>query len=261
MSKISRKTCIIALMIAVLALTAIEIIKPSPFDDAEINRSFQAIISRAVGAALFILIAIYLGYDIFGLKKAINKKALFALPCLIVALNNLPYVALMRGDAMITGAPAEIYFFILECIFVALFEEVAFRGVLYLTLQKGRTTRRGLFFSVIVSSVVFGLFHLINLFYGASIGQTALQVGYSFLVGCMCAFVLIKTGSIWYCVIIHAIYNFCGQIVSRLGAGEMLNAPQIIITVIISLLCAIYIVIILFKSTPDDVGGFYISKE
>ena len=77
----------------------------------------------------------------------------------------------------------------------------------------------------------------------------------------MCAFALYKTGSIWICVLIHSVYNFCGQIVPRLGDGDMLNAPQIIITVIISVICAIYIVLSLIKAAPTESDRLYKVQE
>ena len=257
--KISRKTCFICLIASVAVLTALEIWRPSPFESASINTSFQTILSRGVGSLLFILLCAYLGYNV--IKKTPGKKALFALPCFIVAINNLPWAALAKGNAQISGAAAEIYMFAIECIFVALFEEFAFRGVLLPTILKGRSGRRGIFLSVIISSALFGLFHLINLFYGASFADTMLQVGYSFLVGSMCAFTLIKTGSVWPGVIVHAVYNFCGKIVPRLGDGNMLDTLQIIITVIISILCAIYIVYMLFKISDDELNQIYKVKE
>jgi len=248
MLKISRKLCIVLTVISVALLLIIEMLRPAPFTDKSLNDSFFSILTRFIGAALFFILIIYLGYDILKPKYAVRRSALFALPCLIVAVNNLPYFALIFGNAYVDGTDPEILFFALECLLVASFEEFAFRGVLFYTLMQKCDSRKKLFKAIIISSVVFGLFHLVNLIYSQNIAAVFLQVGYSALIGAMCAYVLIKTGSIWICVIVHAVYNFCGQIVPRLGGGVMLNVPQIIITVIIAIFCTIYIVISLLKS-------------
>ena len=259
--KVSRKFCIAAVAISTVALAIFEIVHPEPFANENLNKSFSAIITRLVGAALFFVVNIYLDHDVLKIRRVLSKKAVYVLPCLIVALNNLPYVAIFRGDAKITGGCVEIIMFAVECALVAIFEELAFRGALFLSLLKGRRSRRGIFLSIIASSIIFGLFHLINLVYGAGFGDTLLQVGYSALVGAMCAFALFKTGSIWISAAIHAVYNFCGQIIPRLGEGSMLNVPQISITVIISMVCAIYIVLSLIKADPHESDRLYKDTE
>ena len=257
MTKIRRTTCLIITLIAVAALIVLEILRPAPFGKATLDNSFLTSLTRLIGVVVFVFVTLYLGYDVLNPKHAITKRIVLILPCVLVAVNNLPLVAILRSDARVTGNAAEIAFFAVECILVAMFEELAFRGVLFLSILKKRKSKKHVFFSIIVSSVLFGLFHIINLFYGASFGSVALQVGYSTLVGCMCAFILITTRSIWLCAAVHAVYNFCGQIVPRLGEGEMLNTPEIIITVIISLFCAIYIVISLIKTDVSDTDALY----
>ena len=257
MIKLRRGFCIAAILVAVAALILIEVFKPAPFGKETLDTSFDTSLSRLIGAAVFFLVTSYLGHDVLQLKYAFTRRVLYVVPCLVVAVNNLPSVALLRGDAKITGGAFEIAFFAVECVLVAMFEELAFRAAIFPMILKKRRISKGIFFSIIVSSALFGLFHTVNLIYGASLGSVLLQIGYSTLVGCMCAFILLKTQSVWLCVIVHAIYNFCGQIVPRLGEGEMLNVPQIVITVIISVLCAIYIVITLIKTDISDADRLY----
>lgn len=253
MIKIGRKLCISLTVVAIILLTLIEILRPAPFENAKINESFFVILTRFIGAALFFVLIKYLSYDILNPKYACGKAALYSLPCFAVAINNLPYVALISGDATVNAGAAELIFFAVECVLVAIFEEFAFRGVLFYSLLKKCDSRRKVIGAIVISSVIFGLFHLVNLIYSADAGGVLLQVGYSTLIGAMCAFVLFKTSSVWLCAAIHAIYNFCGQIVPRLGGGNMLNLPQIIITVIISVFCAIYIILSILKTdvSPD----------
>lgn len=255
--KISRNFCIVLTAVSTAALILLEIFRPAPFSSETLDRSFFAITTRFIGALMFFALDLYLGYDILRLGNIASKKALFALPCFVVAVNNLPYIALILGKASITGGAMEMIMFALECVLVASFEEMAFRGVVFLSILKGRRDVKHIFLSIIISSAIFGIFHLINLFYGASIGDTLMQVGYSALIGAVCAFVLFKTQSIWLCVIVHATYNFCGQIVPRLGEGNMLNIAQIVITVIISVICAIYIIMNLINASPAEADRLY----
>lgn len=257
MAKIKRGVCLSVTIVAVATLIILEILKPAPFGKATLDVSFLTALTRLIGSVVFFVVTLYLEYDILNPKYVFTMRFLFILPCIVVAVNNLPIVALWRADAKVTGNAVEIVFFAIECVFVALFEELAFRGVLFLSILKNRNTTKGLFISIVISSALFGLFHMVNLIYGASIGSVLLQVGYSTLVGCMCAFVLIKTKSIWLSVLVHAVYNFCGQIVPRLGEGEMLNIAEIIITVIISLLCTIYIVITLIKTNVSETNAMF----
>lgn len=256
-----RRLYIAAILVAVAALILIEIFKPAPFGKETLDKSFQTSISRLIGAAVFVMVVIYLGHDVLRAKYAFSGRVLYILPCLAVAVNNLPYVALIRGDARVTGDAFEILFFAVECILVALFEELAFRAALFVSIMRNRRSTKGIFFSIVISSALFGLFHMVNLIYGASIGSVLLQIGYSTLIGCMCAFILLKTQSVWLCATVHAIYNFCGQIVPRLGEGDMLNAPQIIITVIISALCAIYIIMTLIKTGALEADRLYFQNN
>ena len=106
-----------------------------------------------------------------------------------------------------------------------------------LFLKKRRHTRLGIFMAIFWSSVIFGAVHLVNIFI-SSPGAVLLQIGYSALIGGLCCLVLLETGNIWMCVIVHALYNFAGGVVPRLGEGEIWTAPEVAITAIIGVIVA-----------------------
>ena len=89
------------------------------------------------------------------------------------------------------------------------------------------------------SSVIFGVVHLANIFV-ASPGAVLLQIGYSALIGGLCCMVLLETGNIWLCAIIHALYNFGGGVVSRLGGGTIWTPAEVALTAILGALVAIF---------------------
>ena len=125
---------------------------------------------------------------------------------------------------------------------MGLFEECAFRGLLFpllLSAFEKRDVRRADVLAILASSAIFGLFHLVNLFAGAGIGPTLLQVGYTFLVGCMFAALTLFTRSVLPAVLIHALYDVGGTAVSLgVADGPQWNAPSVAIMVAASLFAA-----------------------
>ena len=130
---------------------------------------------------------------------------------------------------------------------------MAFRGVVFLSLLEGRRkTKLGAFMSIAITSVVFGVVHLVNLFTGASPAAVLLQVGYSSLIGAMCSVVLMKTANIWLCVVLHAVYNFCGNVVPTLGGGSLWDTPTVIITAILAVATTAFMTVAFFKMKPQE---------
>ena len=166
---------------------------------------------------------------------------------------------MMWGDAyLVHRASVYILWFVAECLAIGLFEELAFRGVIFLMFAERRyTTRKGLFWSLILSSAVFGGVHLINLLAGAGIGGVILQIGYSFLIGAMCSVVLLKTRNIWLCVVLHAVYDFCGNLMPILGGGTWWDTPTVIFTAVLAVATTVYLVWQFFKLDPDEVGQIF----
>jgi membrane protease YdiL (CAAX protease family) len=93
-------------------------------------------------------------------------------------------------------------------------EEAIFRGLLLRILLSG-----GLMRAALLSSMLFALAHLLNLFMGANLNATILQVAVAFLAGMVFTAPLAITRNIWPLVIIHGLGNFVGY----LNAGGFLN--------------------------------------
>ena len=68
----------------------------------------------------------------------------------------------------------------------------------------------------------------------------------------MCSFVLIKTGSVWHCALMHAVYNFCGGVVANYGEGSIWTAPEIVLTAVVAVAVALYVFFALRKTDPSD---------
>ena len=201
------------------------------------------IVCRAAGLAVMLFLYVQLGFS-FGTRRLQKGALLMVLPALLVAVNNAPLIALFSGAAGVTAGAGQVALFALECIFVASFEELTFRGIIFpLMLQRFGSGKRARLTAVLVSSALFGLTHLLNLFSGAGIASTLLQAGYTFLIGAMLAVVLLYTGSLALCIVLHAVYNFGGLLVPTLGYGafaDLWNIPTIVVTALIAVAAIVF---------------------
>ncbi|MDD4002801.1 MAG: type II CAAX endopeptidase family protein [Clostridia bacterium] len=226
--------------------------------DALMNEFISVIITRGLGGVFAVMLAAEYKFDIFSFKnRNITKSLIIILPFIIVCINNLPIYALISGNAAVTKSEY-IFMFLLSCLSIGFFEEMLFRGaILLMILKKMGGSRKQIFLGTVISSVIFALFHIFNLFAGAGVGETLLQVGYTFLTGCMWSLVLIITRNIWVCAALHAVYNFCGLLVVRLGEGRLWDTPTIIITAVIAVLAALYYIYMFTKIDKDNVDKLY----
>ena len=142
-----------------------------------------------------------------------------------------------------------------------MFEEFAFRGTLFLALlQKHRKTRAQVIRVTVLSAALFGLVHFANLLEGAGIVPTLMQVGYSFLIGGMCSIVLLRTGNLFYCVLIHGVYDLGGRLL-LLGGGNQWDRTTVVITVILSVLVTAWMIWMLLCTTTADADRFFKKKR
>lgn len=193
-----------------------------------------------VGAFLLFLLLTH-GFGAPLRPRVSGKNLLWSLPCLLVALVNFPFSALIRGTATVERVDL-LWLFLLKCCSVALFEECFFRGLLVpLFYEKCKKNAFGVPLSAALSAAIFGAVHLFNLFSGAGVGATFLQVGYCFLIGFMLAVTLLRTGDLWLCVAIHALFDVGGMIVTDLGSGAFQDAVFWGLTVAAGVLCAVHI--------------------
>ncbi len=228
-------------------------------DDEKLSEIIRMVITRGLGSLMFTALVFYLGYRITNpLKKPFWRSLIFIVPSLLVVVNNLPIIALATGNACLTGTPAAVALFALECLFIGIFEEMAFRGSFFLMiLESRRDTKKKIFLSTVISSAVFGGVHLFNLFAGSGIGPVIMQIGYSFLIGGMCAVVLLRTKNIWFCVLLHAVYDFCGFLLPTLGEGSWWDVPTIIITVVLAVAVTVYMTVALIRIRPEEIDDIF----
>lgn len=257
---LSRRVCLAVILVAIPLLLWLEVGKPIFTEDEVLAPLVSMTLTRLIGAVVFLVLLLHEGYRVIDpLQKPFWKGLLFTLPPFLVVVNNMPILSMIWGDAyLVHNAPVYILWFAAECLAIGLFEELAFRGVIFLMFAEKRyTTRRGLFWSLVLSSAVFGGVHLINLLAGGGIGDVLLQIGYSFLIGAMCSVVLLKTRNIWLCVALHAIYDFCGTLMPTLGAGTWWDTPTVIFTALLAVATTVYLIWQFFRLDLYEVGKIF----
>lgn len=234
-------------IIAVLcALTVVLDFLPIPYLKDEFrNRMLGKIIQQSCGIAAGILLMLRLNIKLFGRPQ----KLLYLIPCMLVAIDNFQFSAYFQGEMqLVRTAPLDFILFSGYCLTVGLFEECIFRGVIFSILAGLLpNNKKGLVLSLITSSLVFGLAHLLN---GFSLA-TLLQVGYTTLTGALFGFCLIKTKNIFCCAMVHSVYNFCGLLFDKqmLGSGVEFDLGTILTMVIVCVSVGVFLLIklILYK--------------
>ena len=229
-------------------------------DDAVLTPIVRMALSRLLAAAVFFVLLLSQEYRVLNpVRRPFGKSLLVSLPAFLVVVNNMPILSMARGDAYIVhGTAAHWIWFGVECLAIGLFEEIAFRGVIFLRLAEGRRhTRRGLLVSILLTSAVFGGMHAVNLLTGADPVWTIMQIGYSFLIGAMCSVVLLKTANLWLCVALHAIYDFCGMLLPTLGGGSWWDTPTIVFTALLAVATTAHMILLFARIRPEEVERIY----
>lgn len=114
-----------------------------------------------------------------------------------------------------SNAPSKEIFFnwagiasgIVYCISIAIWEELLCRGLILTNMiKKWGYNERGIFKSVILSSIIFGCAHIITGI-GADIGASLIQVCYATVMGILLGSIYVKTKSLDGAIVLHIILN------------------------------------------------------
>ena len=124
------------------------------------------------------------------------KEYLYFIPLLIIAFFNL------SSGININNSFKEIIIYILFMFCVGFLEEIIFRGFLFKMMEKDNKKT-----AIIVSSLTFGIGHIINLLNGAELIPTLIQVCYAISVGFLFVIIFYKSKSLWPCIIAHGLTN------------------------------------------------------
>lgn len=253
-SEKKRRLLLAAAIVLIAAGCVYEFFLSGKIGEYPVSACADAVLSRLPVAIAAAIIAALLGYKI--LRRPSAKSMLAVAPCFVAVVLNPPILGLAFGDASISyGAWYHYAMFALECALTGLSEELIFRGILFpALLERMKDGKYKAFAATVASSAIFAAIHVVNLL-SSSPSAVAMQVGYSFLIGGLCAFAMLKTGNVLVCAAIHAIFNFTGTLVERLGNGGWGGLPTLAVVLPVALCVAAYVVFSLLKTPiPADDG-------
>lgn len=156
-----------------------------------------AIINTVFSTFLFLLILALKSAPYYGLKRPEDpKKYLYFLPLFLIVSVNL------WNGINVNHTPGQIAFHILTMLNVGFIEEIIFRGFLFKMMAKDN-----LRLAVLVSSLTFGVGHIVNLFNGAELVPTLFQIAYAAAIGYLFVVIFYKSTSLIPCIVAHSLIN------------------------------------------------------
>ncbi len=159
--------------------------------------SVSFIVNTIFSVILLVLIIIDKKTEYYGLTTVKNaKKFLYFLPLVIIGT-----VGLWNGID-INKSTSEMVFHILTMINIGFLEEIIFRGILYKSIEKDNQK-----LAIIISSITFGIGHIVNLLNGADLVPTLIQICYAIAIGFLFVTIFNKSKSLIPCIITHIAIN------------------------------------------------------
>jgi len=188
----------------------------------------SAIINTVFSVALLMLIISLKRVSYYGLTKVTNIKGyLYFVPLLLIVS-----VKLWNG-IHINNTVGEIIFYIIAMLNVGFIEEIIFRGFLFKMMAKDNVKS-----AIIVSSITFGMGHIVNLLNGADLVPTLIQIGCATAIGYLFVIIFYESKSLIPCIITHALFNSLSIFYAE-NNSRMYMVP--IVSFVVSASYAVYI--------------------
>ncbi len=211
-------------------------------DNFSAELGIEKVITAPSSVVLTALLLVWLKrndlYSKYGLSKVIvnHKKYLYYLPLLVLVSTNL------WGGVALWLSPVETVFYVISMIGVGILEEIIFRGFLFKALCKDNLKT-----AVVISSVTFGIGHIVNLLNGADVLPTLLQIVYATAAGFLFTILFHRSGTLLPCIITHCTIN-------SLSAFSAQRAPILdyIAAAVLTVLALLYAIWILKKTKPTS---------
>ena len=182
----------------------IYVVLMSVFDSLSLEVGVAKCLTLPMQLLLIIILCLWvhhadLGHHL-GLHAPVTPAArmLFYVPLALMLAYKFAF-----GTAM-NYAPLETALFVLSMFCVGFLEELIFRALLFRGMAKSNLTS-----AIVVSSLTFGVGHIVNLANasGQSQFETAVQIVAAVIIGFVLVFVFMRSGSLWPCIIFHGLFN------------------------------------------------------
>lgn len=157
------------------------------------------------------------------------KKYLFFFPLVILCSTNL-----WNGVTMNLSLLGTVLY-IVSMLCVGFLEELIFRGFLFRAMCKDNVKS-----AIIVSSITFGIGHIVNLLNGAELLSTLLQVCYAVAIGFLFTIIVYYGKSLIPCILCHGIVNSLS--VFAVESDNLLDIITAIVIIVVSLTYTLWII-------------------
>lgn len=199
-----------------------------------------AVCNWALSIVLFLWIRRSNLLEYYGLCpiKGSFRDALYFLPLMVITTRNF-------WNGFGVNLPAiDTVFYIASMLSVGFLEELLFRGCLFKAIEKQSVKA-----AFLVSSLSFGLGHILHLFDGSGMTLVAnfCQVLGALGVGFVFAAVFYTTGSLLPCIVTHSLYDAFSAFANETGLTDGFRIATSIVIVLIAGLYGVY----LLKRNPE----------
>ena len=166
-------------------------------------------------------------------------RFLYYLPLLILASGNL-----WNGVA-VNYTPVETACRIVCMLCVGFLEEVIFRGFLFEAIAKDNIKS-----AIVISSVTFGIGHIINLFNGSgmNLANNLCQIVFAIAVGFLLVTIFYRGGSLLPCILVHSAINTLGTFANDANLTAEMHLIHLAILIVIT----VAYTLILTKTLPKN---------
>lgn len=199
-----------------------------------------------------IVVMAFGGWREAGFAKPLQLRAfLYAVPPLLCPIFLLFFSGIVVKD------PVQIVMLLALTAMVGFAEEALCRGVVVQAFLP-----RGVMPAALFSSLIFGFAHMIQVFYGASIGTGLLYSIYAALIGFGFAAPYIRSGgAIWPVIVVHGLYDFLGKLGHGWGAQALPTSSfEILVRLVSAVLVALYAFWLLKSQTTLDASEIPVER-
>ncbi len=200
MTKLYKKSEISFAILWIVAYVVLSSLADQLSESYGIIKSVTAVLHIAMSLILFFWIRNNDLSEKYGFCRSTipAKRFLYYLPLIIIAST-----AFWSGIKLQYGYPGALLYFISMCC-VGFLEEVIFRGLLFRAMEKDNLKT-----AMIVSSLTFGLGHIVNLFNGSGmdLASSITQIVLAVLLGFVLVLIFYYGKSLIPCILFHSANN------------------------------------------------------
>ena len=242
MTKLYKKNEITFTVVWIVAYVLLSSVADNVSADLGVAKSITAVLHVAMVLILYFWIRKNGLMNKYGLCKPSvpAKNFLYYIPLAVIASASLWTGIGLRFTVL------ETVCFIVSMCCVGFIEEVIFRGFLFRAMEKDNLKN-----AIIVSSLTFGLGHIVNLFNGSgrTPASSAVQIIFAVLIGFVLVTVFYRGGSLIPCIVFHSVNNAIGAFGVE---GQLDPHTEMIINLILIVVVLGGYLLYLYKIAPKE---------